>query len=421
MDNNFFLFLLEEDELKGYFSQWPEKMLVAIAADADEGFSLILYREEEQDDILKKLSNKKSMELSDLYVIPKIEGHPTMNILFSQEQEIVNMVRNDPEVLEAAEDYTVNYQFAVDEGLSPDNLIPEVDEDAVEHTVEEDADVNKDITSVTSDDEERDESDTDEAEDLTEAEVDTTPAKPESAEMKTVDLEKIKSKTTKSWAKEEPKGVEQAKPEVDETDETEAPEVKEDDGFLTPEEASNVIQIDAFVRHKGHKIEVSPKAGRVRIKGPLQSVLIKDDLSSFVVKSEEAENTDKLMKTGFSVDLSDIPAPLKAKLDLSEEWQSIQVTTHKIGLLISPVAKAPKIEMPVLPEAVTIEAPKPSMLRRAVSSVAIIAASVMIALSPQFVDYRTLAGFEPPVLTQAEIDEAYYEELRKRVFAHMQN
>jgi hypothetical protein len=435
MYNNFFLFLLEEEELRAYFEEWPEKMLVAVTADADRGFSLVIYRQEEQGSVFSNLANSKNIELSDLHIIPKISGHPSLNIMFRQEQEIVNMVRENPSLLDMANDYSINYQYALDEGLTNQQLLPELSDDS--EVIDNDTS-KADSTSIV------DEVITEEVitEEVTTEEI-TPPAKPSTEEIRIISgpeniVEKPSSETdaensdnqlevnndgsSESIAK--LPTLQDGTEALDEVDDS-VIKYKTKNEFISPEDASNIKQISAFIRNMGHKFDVSPTGSDdLKIKGPLQPVLIKVDLSSFLMSNQN--NVEDLFESGFSVDADELPEALKAKLSDNDNWAPITLTTHSMGILVSPGQR--EVENNIVANQVSAETTAlepssrhPSIVRRCVEYAAVMAASValMTAISP-ILSGQNIYSSKPSEIT-IDMENQYMDILRDRIFSAKAN
>lgn len=114
-----FLYLLKEDELRGTFTEWPNLMNLAVWVDMASEFSITVYREEEQDQIISRIAQEADMQVSDIHVIPEQEGYQTASLLFSDENAIIKMVSERADLVDMAGDYAVNYQFCLDEGIDP--------------------------------------------------------------------------------------------------------------------------------------------------------------------------------------------------------------------------------------------------------------------------------------------------------------
>ncbi len=115
-----FLFFMDPDSMSGIFDDWPDKMAIAIWVDVEEGFTISVCREEEMEQVIARHASENGIPVESLCVVPRLDGHPTASIKFSQEQMIMQQVAQNAELCEMAEDYSVNYQFAIDQGISPE-------------------------------------------------------------------------------------------------------------------------------------------------------------------------------------------------------------------------------------------------------------------------------------------------------------
>lgn len=406
MYKDFFLFLLEEDELRGYFPDWPARMLVAIMGDVETGFSLVLHREEERHQFIEKVAGRKGVAASEVCVIPKIDGHPSMNIKFKTEQDILSLVHRNEALVEEAEDYSLNYQYEMDEGKRADFTLEDEASEQPEDVIEETKHVAGDeVEAVISGD------DTSVPES---AETEATPASPDNTE--NADIEPVTDDEA------EVLNADQTKVEGPEDEQPVAadPAIDLASGFITPEEASKIKQVDGYVRIKGNRLEVSPTNDVKKVPRNLREVLVRDDLSALLVTSDDIDDLNDLMKKGFMVNKSNVPDPLIQRLTPNDDWCLVTLTQHQAGLLISPTPQPVLIEpaqLPAVVEPQSADVRKPSRFREAAKFVMTVAAAVLITLASQGSFNSYLPGLEPQeeMLTDAELEDEYFASLRDRV------
>lgn len=115
-------FLLEEQDLRHLFQQWPPQMRLAVGLDPAGGCAMLVFHATEADRILPRLARCMEWRADEFAVIPKIEGYHTRRMLFSDEQKILSLVHETENLPEIARDYAINYAYAADEGLDPESL-----------------------------------------------------------------------------------------------------------------------------------------------------------------------------------------------------------------------------------------------------------------------------------------------------------
>lgn len=118
-----FAFFFEETELHSLFLDWPEQMRLVACLDTSGGFSLVVYRAEEDDQIIKKISDTLGLPVGEFCLVPQMAGYPTKKILFSEERKLLSLVAGVEHLKELAEDYSINFTFAQDEGLDLELLM----------------------------------------------------------------------------------------------------------------------------------------------------------------------------------------------------------------------------------------------------------------------------------------------------------
>lgn len=111
--------LLSCQDMRQVFDDWPPHMNLAVCLREDGNCSMLVFRDEEGSRILPRLRRTLGLSMSEITVFPKTDGFPTRKLLFSEEKQLLSLVRNTPEIVEEAADYSINYRYAVDEGMDP--------------------------------------------------------------------------------------------------------------------------------------------------------------------------------------------------------------------------------------------------------------------------------------------------------------
>lgn len=139
---DFFVYLATNGEARQIFEGWPEGMAYAITVHPAEGISVHLHHESQVEHILEKIARSHEVEVPTLRVIPERPGHPTTKLSASQELAMLREVEGQPDLVESAEDYMINFEFAQHETpdevyLAEDGEVTEPDTDETEDTLEE--------------------------------------------------------------------------------------------------------------------------------------------------------------------------------------------------------------------------------------------------------------------------------------------
>jgi hypothetical protein len=112
-------FFLNSNELSDFFPGWPMPMHLALCLRDDGSCQMVVYREEEGRRFLPRLQRVLALRLSEICFVPEISGLPSRKLLFSEEKQLLALVKGHPELLEEAVDYSDNFSFALEEGLDP--------------------------------------------------------------------------------------------------------------------------------------------------------------------------------------------------------------------------------------------------------------------------------------------------------------
>lgn len=126
-NQQYFLFLLEPDELRGMSSEWPANVSAVVAvdsrdSDSDVALTIHVARMEEFPARYDEIAEDDGVDPSEVTIVPQTDGYATTNLRFNQEQAIVRKVEHEisaGDLVEDAQSYNVNYQYALDEGLDP--------------------------------------------------------------------------------------------------------------------------------------------------------------------------------------------------------------------------------------------------------------------------------------------------------------
>ncbi|MEI4488413.1 hypothetical protein V8J36_19640 [Frigidibacter sp. MR17.14] len=124
-----FAFLPGAEDLARMFRGWPVDMRLALCLEAGGACSALLYRAEESDRILPRIAAALGSAPAETVVVPELSGARTRPLRFSEEQRLLALLaltaeeRGPEQLLEAAEDYSLNFRFALEEGLDPTRFV----------------------------------------------------------------------------------------------------------------------------------------------------------------------------------------------------------------------------------------------------------------------------------------------------------
>lgn len=113
----------EPDALEMVHPSWPNQVFLAVCLTADGDCNLLTFCEEELKLIPHRILSALGASQSELCVVPRIPGFASRALLYSEQQTLIDIIKGHPSVLEEAQDYAVNFQFALDEGLDPQNIL----------------------------------------------------------------------------------------------------------------------------------------------------------------------------------------------------------------------------------------------------------------------------------------------------------
>ncbi|MWD28451.1 hypothetical protein E0K89_013280 [Aquicoccus sp. SCR17] len=117
-----FAYVLDEDLVRAVLPDWPEAMGLVLCLSADGRCETVVFHRDEGARALRKAAAVLGRPARSFPVAPAAEGWPTRRVRFSEEQEMLRLVAAAADLRELAQDYAINYRFARDEGLDPDDV-----------------------------------------------------------------------------------------------------------------------------------------------------------------------------------------------------------------------------------------------------------------------------------------------------------
>ncbi len=116
------VYFLEEDTVSALLPDWPAEMQVAVYLTAGGGCDLAVHHRDEVARVLDRIAALHTRCRQDLCVVPQIEGHKTRKVLFSQEQQLLSLIADNPHLAEMASGYAANFRHAGEQGLDADTI-----------------------------------------------------------------------------------------------------------------------------------------------------------------------------------------------------------------------------------------------------------------------------------------------------------
>ena len=115
--------LVDPGELGTIFADWPTEMFLSICLLPNGECQLVVFREEEYQIFLPRLEKHLGLSHDEICVVPKVDGYPTRTLLYSDERRLMRLVADSPGIIDEAADYSVNFGFALEEGMNPAHLL----------------------------------------------------------------------------------------------------------------------------------------------------------------------------------------------------------------------------------------------------------------------------------------------------------
>ncbi|MDF3414845.1 flagellar motor protein [Sulfitobacter sp. M57] len=117
--SSIFVVLIDADDIKHVFSTWPDHICLAACLTRDGDCSMVVFRRDERPVVPQRLLEMLDVEAQDVCIVPKVRGFETRHFLYSDERRLMALVASDPDLLDEAIDYSMNYTYALEEGLEP--------------------------------------------------------------------------------------------------------------------------------------------------------------------------------------------------------------------------------------------------------------------------------------------------------------
>ena len=122
-NDDVFAYVFEEDLIRSALPDWPQGMIAVLCLRADGDCKTVVGHIEEGHRVLRRVAQAMDMPERSFAVTPEVDGWPTRRVRFSEEQDMLKLIAGADQLSELAADYAINYRFAKDEGLNPDEVV----------------------------------------------------------------------------------------------------------------------------------------------------------------------------------------------------------------------------------------------------------------------------------------------------------
>ena len=97
-----FAYIMDAELVRDALADWPEGMVLAVCLQADGDCKMVVGHDSEGSRILRRVAAAVDRAPRTFAVAPAVDGWPTRRVRFSDEQDILNMVADAPELVEVA-------------------------------------------------------------------------------------------------------------------------------------------------------------------------------------------------------------------------------------------------------------------------------------------------------------------------------
>lgn len=111
--------LLEAEDLRAVHRTWPMNMRLAVCLMPSGECQLLLFREEETGAFPNRLRKHLGLRPDEICLHPPVPGFSSRPLHYSDQRSLAALLADAPEILEDAQDYSVNYSYALEEGIDP--------------------------------------------------------------------------------------------------------------------------------------------------------------------------------------------------------------------------------------------------------------------------------------------------------------
>lgn len=115
--------LMGSVEVRQVFRDWPEDMSLAVCLMQSGECQLVVFRQEEAEVFPLRLQRHLNLKAQEICFFPPAEGYASQAMLYSDERRLMALVAEAPAIVEEALDYSVNFSYALEEGLDPAHFL----------------------------------------------------------------------------------------------------------------------------------------------------------------------------------------------------------------------------------------------------------------------------------------------------------
>lgn len=133
--------LLDAEDMRLIHRGWPQDMRLGVCLMPSGDCQLMLFHQDESLGFPERLKDHFGLRASEISIHPKVAGFATHPMKYSEERALANLLSDNAELSEEAQDYSVNFSYAREEGLDPLNFMGREPTGARKDIVIEDAEL----------------------------------------------------------------------------------------------------------------------------------------------------------------------------------------------------------------------------------------------------------------------------------------
>ena len=115
--------LLDAEDMRLIHRTWPRDMRLGVCLMPSGDCQLMLFHQDESIGFPERLKDHFGLRASEISIHPKVAGFATHPMKYSEERALANLLSDNQELTEEAQDYSVNFSYAREEGLDPVNFM----------------------------------------------------------------------------------------------------------------------------------------------------------------------------------------------------------------------------------------------------------------------------------------------------------
>lgn len=111
--------LLDAEDMRLIHRGWPQDMRLGVCLMPSGDCQLMLFHKDESTGFPERLKDHFGLRASEISIHPKVSGFATHPLKYSEERALASILSESKDLAEEAQDYSVNFSFAREEGLDP--------------------------------------------------------------------------------------------------------------------------------------------------------------------------------------------------------------------------------------------------------------------------------------------------------------